>query len=181
MTYYHGSPIGDLRELIPVISEHKKPYIYFSTNPSVALLYAVKPVPKPFSFYPYGFDKNGTPVYSEYFPNSFHELYNGKSGFLYEVDNLENTQNPTSINSAVVCENPVVIDRVTKIDNLYEYYLAKEKAGEFIIKKNSDISEYEMNLVLTELRKDIENYELYKLPDNPMSIFLRKYFPSLFD
>ena len=53
MTLYHGSPVSDLKELIPQISEHGKPYVYFSSNPIVALLYAVKPIPKPYSFYPY--------------------------------------------------------------------------------------------------------------------------------
>lgn len=45
MHFYHGSPIGGLDELKPFLSEHGKPYIYFSSSPIVALLYAVKPVP----------------------------------------------------------------------------------------------------------------------------------------
>ena len=47
MTFYHGSPIGGLNKLEPFLSEHGRHYIYFATNPLVALLYAVKPVPKP--------------------------------------------------------------------------------------------------------------------------------------
>ena len=76
MTLYHGSPMGGLTQLMPFLSEHNKSYIYFSTNPVVALLYAVKPVPKPFSFYPYGFGNNGEVVYSEYFKNAFETIYN---------------------------------------------------------------------------------------------------------
>ncbi len=181
MTYYHGSPIGNLKELVPSLSEHNKPYIYFSTNPLVALLYAVKPVPKPFSFYPYGFDKDGNLVYSEYFENAFYELYNGKTGYLYEVENINNIKNPTNINSAVVCEVPVKITNATKISNLYEYYLEKEKIGKFTIKKNSGISQKEMDFVLSELKKDIEKYKLFNYPENPMTLFLKKYFPKAFD
>lgn len=51
MTFYHGSPIGGLTERKPVLSEHGRAYVYFAINPLVPLLYAVKPVPKPFSFY----------------------------------------------------------------------------------------------------------------------------------
>lgn len=51
MILYHGSPIGDVTELKPFLSEHKDAYVYFASNPVVALLYTVKPVPKPFSFY----------------------------------------------------------------------------------------------------------------------------------
>ena len=71
MTFYHGSPIGGLNKLEPFLSEHGRHYIYFATNPLVALLYAVKPVPKPFSFYPYGFDKHGNVIYSEYYEKRF--------------------------------------------------------------------------------------------------------------
>ncbi len=39
MTFYHGSPIGGLSELQPFLSEHGKAYIYFATNPLVALFY----------------------------------------------------------------------------------------------------------------------------------------------
>lgn len=59
MTFYHGSPVGGLNEL------------------------------KPFSFYPYGFDENGNAVYSEYYDNAFYDLYKGKSGYLYECDDLK--------------------------------------------------------------------------------------------
>ncbi len=181
MTYYHGSPIGNLKELVPSLSEHGKPYIYFSTNPLVALLYSVKPVPKPFCFYPYGFNKDGILVYSEYFENAFYELYNRKAGYLYEAKNLKDIQNPTNINSAVVCENPVKVNNVTRISNLYEYYLEQEKLGRFFIKKNSDISPKEMNFVLSEFKKDIEKYKLFNSPENTMTIFLKNHFPEVFN
>ena len=91
MIFYHGSSVKGLKELKPFLSEHGKPYIYFATNSLIALLYAVKPVPKPFSFYPYGFDKNGNVVYSEYYENAFYDLYKGKTGYLYECDDLKET------------------------------------------------------------------------------------------
>lgn len=78
MTLYHGSPDGGLRELKPFLSEHGKPYLYFADEPLVALLYAVKPVPKPFSFYPYGF-QGGKVV----FPNIMKTplpIFTGESG-----------------------------------------------------------------------------------------------------
>lgn len=85
LAFYHGSPIGGLNELKPFLSEHGEPYVYFSSSPIVALLYAVKPVPKPYSFYPYGFDENGVVVYSEYFENAFFHLYNEKKGICTNV------------------------------------------------------------------------------------------------
>ena len=48
MTFYHGSPIGGLNELQPFLSEHGKPYIYFATNPLVALFVCGKARSKTF-------------------------------------------------------------------------------------------------------------------------------------
>ena len=75
MILYHGSPNWwHYYELKPFLSEHKKPYVYLASNPVVALLYTVKPVPKPFSFYPYGFNGEKV-VYSEYYKNCFEDIY----------------------------------------------------------------------------------------------------------
>lgn len=81
MPFYHGNPVGGLNELKPYLSEHEKQYVYFTQNPVVALLYAVHPVPKPFSYYPYGLDKDGIVHYSEYYQNAFSDICKGKQGY----------------------------------------------------------------------------------------------------
>ena len=113
MPFYHGSPVGGLNELKPFLSEHEKQYIYFTQNPLVALLYAVHSVDKPFSYYPYGFDKDGTIHYSEYYQDAFSDIYKGKQGYLYECDHISSAGNPTQINGVFVCENAVKVNHVT--------------------------------------------------------------------
>ncbi len=181
MPFYHGSPIGGLNELKPFLSEHGKPYIYFSSSPIVALLYAEKPVPKPFSFYPYGFDKNGAVVYSEYFENAFFRLYNGKVGYLYECAHLENADNPTRINCAFTCSEPIKIGKVTEVPNLYTYFKEQESKGTFLIKQRGEVSEKEMQFVLDELKKDIQSYDLMRFPKHPMSVFIQEHFPDVWN
>lgn len=179
MTFYHGSPIAGLTELKPALSEHGNSYVYFATNPLVALLYAVKPVPKPFSFYPYGFDSNGNVIYSEYFENAFEKIYKGKTGYLYECDNVNNAEQPTQIHCAYTCTDSVKIDRVTEISCLYEYYIEQEKSGLFKIKQFKDISEKEMAFVLEDMKNTVEHYDLRNNLDNPMAIFIIEHFPSI--
>lgn len=181
MIFYHGSPIGGLTELKPFLSEHGKPYIYFATNPLVALLYAVKPVSKPFSFYPYGFDRNGNVIYSEYYENAFCDLYKDKEGYLYEGENLKNIDAPTQINCAYASADPIKVDRVTKIPDLYIFYKEQEEKGLFSVKHKDEISDKEMDFVSGELKKDIEKYDLLKQPQNDMSIFIRKHFPDIWE
>ena len=179
MSFYHGSPIGGLNELKPFLSEHGKPYIYFSSSPIVALLYAVKPVPKPFSFYPYGFDKDGNVVYSEYFENAFFHLYNEKVGYLYECTRLKDADNPTHINCAYTCGEPIKVDKVTEISNLYIYFKEQESKGLFLVKKRAEISEKEMQFVFDELKKDIKNNNLMQFPKHPMSVFIQEHFSNI--
>lgn len=172
MVFYHGSPIGNLTELKPFLSEHNKPYIYFSSNPLVALLYAVKPVPKPFSFYPYGFEKDMV-VYSEYFENAFFRLYKNKAGYLYECEQLQNAQKPTQISCAYTCDTPVKIDSVTEIPDLYDFFISQSG---FKIRKKPEISEKELQFVRNELMNDIQKHGIYNNPDHPMSVFFKSHF-----
>ncbi len=178
---YHGSPVGGLVALKPQISEHGKPYVYFSTNPNVALLYAVKPVPKPYSFYPFGFDTAGNPVYSEYFENAFSVLYKGKTGYLYECSGLEKMENPTHISSAYTTEAAVLIDRVTKIPDLYSYFKKQEEQGRFSVKSFSKIGEKEMQFARKAVQKEMEACGHKNAPENPMCVFIRTYFPEVWE
>lgn len=181
MIFYHGSPVGGLTELKPFLSEHGKPYIYFSSNPLVALLYSVKPVPKPFSFYPYGFHKDGSVVFSEYYENAFYDIYKGKKGYLYSCCNLQNIENPTQINCAYTCTEPVRIGAGMEVPDLYNFYKEREKRGMFRIKSFNKISEKEMDYVHDELKRDINKYGLKNKPEHAMSVFIRTHFPSVWD
>lgn len=178
LAFYHGSPIGGLNELKPFLSEHGEPYVYFSSSPIVALLYAVKPVPKPYSFYPYGFDENCVVVYSEYFENAFFRLYNEKKGYLYECMHLENAENPTNISCAYTCREPIKISKVIEISNLYTYFKEQQSKGVFRVKPREQISEKEIQFVLDELKKDIIKNELKKFHKHPMSVFIQEHFPN---
>jgi len=178
---YHGSAIGNLTMLKPYVSEHEKPYVYFAENPAVALLYAVKPVPKPHSFYPFGFDKNGTVVYSEYFPDAFSILYQGKTGYLYEVENCKELETPTHIPGVYTKSEPVLVKNVTEIPDLYAHFKVFEKEGLFRIKTHDEISDKEMAFVFSALRADMEKYCLKMNTDHAMSQFIKAYFPDVWD
>ncbi len=180
MILYHGSPVGGLRELKPFLSEHGRPYLYFADNPLVALLYAVKPVPKPFSFYPYGFQEK-TVVFLEYYENAFADIYKGKTGYLYECRNVRGAGQPTQINCAYTCTEPARVDSVTEIPDLYVFFKRQEKEGLFHIKPQQAVSEQEMHLAQEALQEDMQKYCLKAQPAHPMSIFLREHFPEVWE
>lgn len=140
-------------------------------------LYAVKP----FSFYPYGFDKDGNVIYYEYFENAFYQIYKNKKDFLYECYDLNGVENLTQINCAYTCTEPIEIDAVSEIQDLHDYYMEQVKKDSFSIKPYSEISEKEKGLVYDELKKDIDKYKLKTIPDHPMSIFIKTHFSNLWE
>lgn len=178
MTFYHGSSVGGLTELKPFLSEHQKPYVYLSSNPVVALLYAVKPVPKPFSFYPFGFHGDKV-VYSEYFENCFEELYKGHRGFLYECEKVENAENPTVIPCAYVCRAPVQVSRCIAIDDVFEKFMEYQEKGLFEIKPFQAVSERELNYAYDDLRQTIQAHHLKDDPGHPMAQFIMAHFATV--
>ena len=178
MILYHGSSIGGIIELKPFLSEHKKPYVYLASNPVVALLYTVKPVPKPFSFYPYGFSGEKV-VYSEYYENCFENIYKGQKGFLYECDDIKNIETPTAINCAYTCQTPIKISNYSEIDDVFEKFMEYKENGLFEIKPFNAISEKELNYVYDDIRKTIDAHCLRKYPDNLMSKFIIAHFPRV--
>ncbi len=172
---YHGSPVGGLDILSPELSEHGTPFVYVATDPVVALLYAVKPVPKPFSYYPYGFDENGHVVYSEYFEDAFRILYQGQKGYLYECEETADMTQPTHIACAYASSHAIKVRRVTRISNLYEYYMQQSDKGVFSIRRFEDVPQATYAHIVKTLRSEIAPYNLQDYPE--MQQFLRRYFP----
>ena len=181
MILYHGSPVGGLTELKPFLSEHGRPYLYFADNPLVALLYAAKPVPKPFSFYPYGFAKDGAVVYSEYYENAFADIYKGKQGYLYACRDVQGTEQPTQISCAYTCIEPVKVDTVSAIPDLYAFFKEQEKEGRFRVKSRQEVSAKEMGMAVSALREDMLQYNLKEQPKHAMSIFLQSHFSEVWE
>ena len=181
MKLYHGSPMGGLQHLEPFVSEHKKPYIYFSSNPVAALLYAVHPVEKPFSWYPYGFDSNGIVCYCEYYPDAFADIYKGKTGYLYECNLIENLKKPTNINGVYACTEAVAVDRMTEIKDIYTALLEYQNQGLFRVKLYENITEKEMRMIHEDIKKTITDYELLSKPACDMSMFYQKHFKDVWD
>ena len=91
-------------------------------------------------------------VYSEYFENAFQNIYQGKTGYLYECDTVNHAKQLTQISCAYVCTNDVLINRMTKIDDIYDYYMEQQKLGLFQIKPLKSITEKEMSFALNDLK-----------------------------
>ena len=176
---YHGTSVQGLKRLEPMISEHGKPYVYFSSNIVVAAFYTVHRVKRPYNWFPYGFNENSTPVYYEYYENAFSDVYSGKRGVIYCCENVPNIQNPTNINCTYVCENAVNISEIIEIDDMYKWFIEKENGGELIIKRYETLSQRQKQNFISIVQAEIDDNKLREKPDCDYTEFIKKKFPFL--
>ena len=182
MLFYHGSSLGDLRVLQPFTADHGKPYVYLTTDEVSAGFYAASVVERPYYWFPYGYDPNGKPFYSELYPGAFAEAYQHKPGYLYacELDEKKLLRFASNRNTRMSTE-PVVVTRCERIENLHDWFLQREKEGRLTIQRFADFSQEALSLwhevILEELRDACRENE----PDNPYARFVQKKLPVVWN
>ena len=145
---FHGSHIGGLSALVPRVSEHGRPYVYAAENTVVAAIYLCNAVEKPYSWFPYGFAKDGVPVYHEIYPDAFHQSSSGKKGFIYEIKAYCEEGNPScgmpnaipfdKIRGGWVFTEAVPVSAIIDVPDAYEYLMSAAKEGRFRIAAYKD-------------------------------------------
>ena len=148
--YYHASPKKGLKILKPSISNHKKSLVYFSDKRENILVYLSNAIEKycvdtNFKYNKkytkwasYGFDKKGTLVLQEYYPNATYDTYKGVSGYIYKVKNIKNIKKLKDIRNVYVTNQECEIDSVEYISDAYEEIMQNVKEGKLILEKYDD-------------------------------------------
>lgn len=145
----------------------------------VAAFYTVHIVERPNNWYPYGFDKTGLPCYTEYYKNALADVYKDKTGYLYSCADVKSIENPTNINCAYACEQPVPVRCVLKIEDMYRWFLEQEKKKKLQIVRYDALTEKQIDYCSRMVTAEIENFNLRLNPDSSYSKFISKRFPQL--
>ncbi len=174
MMLYHGSPTGGITALHPRQSGHDKPYVYLTDCPTLALLYAHNPIKRPGGFFPYWFDKTGMLHYDEYFPDQTRRLYQGHSGWVYQL-NADNLDQLDRMPWVYLSETDVSVAQEDFIPDLYAALLDAERTGELILHRYEDFSEAQREIHRKIVHKSLEGH-----PEDDYVRFLREYMPELF-
>lgn len=185
--YYHASKTGNINILKPSISNHKKEYVYFSDKRENILIYVSNPIEKycrenNFNykdkynwFAPYGFNKDGILCYEEYYPNLLYESYYGVSGYIYHVKSNNEIKPLKDIRNVYVSENPVPVDKIEYIDNVYNELLKEETNGKIKIIRYKDLTEDRKKQIKEIITKDY----LENINDLPTKYFYENHFDFL--
>lgn len=168
---YHASETYGIEVLMPNISNHKKPLVYFSEKMENTLVYISNAIKKycietGFSYdgiftkwASYGFNKDGILVLDEYYPNATKETYKNVSGCIYSVRKAECdplSDIPFAFSSSV----PVRIEGCEFIPDAYEALLQAAEHGKIVLNKYENNSEDKMAWISQTVRKEFSNPQI---------------------
>ena len=154
--YFHASNVPDIKELIPNISNHKKPLVYLSTKRENTLVYLSNAVEKHckecgfkhegtyYKWASYGFTKEGILELEEYWPNAIEETYAGVAGYIYSTEETPNMEILKDIPFAVTSNLPVPVQKCEYVPDAYEALKEAADKGLIIIRRYSENSEQMM-------------------------------------
>ncbi|HBL84510.1 MAG: hypothetical protein A2Y17_06410 [Clostridiales bacterium GWF2_38_85] len=129
MTFYHGSPIANITELGTRSFTHdeiKSSMVYLTQSRAYALFY-IRDLDV--NYVTCDMTKEGYVRYYERFSEQLKTLYRDRSGYLYKcVDNGGFEQTPTR--NVWVSKNPVIIESVEFIPDVYKEILKYEETGD---------------------------------------------------
>lgn len=151
--YYHASSVRDLKVLKPHVSNHGKSWVYFSTKRENILVYLSNAVEKHIKqkynrclnkyekWASYGITSDGRVRIEEYYPNATIETFKGVSGYIYNVNKLDNAEPLKGIKDVVVTQDEVIVDGCEYVTDAYEEILKAEQDGKIVIERFETITE----------------------------------------
>ncbi len=167
--YYHASNVKDLKMLKPHISNHGKSWVYFSTKRENILVYLSNAVEKhikekynrPLKQYAkwasYGITSDGRVRVEEYYPNATLETFKGVSGYIYNVNQLDNVQPLKGIKDVFVTQDEVKVDGCEYVIDAYEELLKAEQEGKIVIERFEDITEQKRDWIKKIISNEYDN------------------------
>ncbi|WP_148410304.1 hypothetical protein [Murimonas intestini] len=182
MILYHGSNTSSLNTLKPQQADHDRPYIYMTTIKIVAGFYLINAVERPYYWFPYGFEKDGTVHYQEWYPNALKEAAEGKTGYIYTIDAKEEDVLPfKNIPCAKLGTAPMsVIDCIT-IPDCYQWLMEQEKSGAFILKKYKDKTPEQFKFLQRQLLDYLSEKNMKENPTCSYAKFVQAKFPAIWE
>ena len=170
MRLYHGTTVKGL-DILRANSRDKNgnPVLYLTDNRAYSLFYIRE---REIDFVTCGVGAEGIVHYDEKIPNQLELLYQGKTGYVYEV---EADAEPTKINGIYVTSQDTKITAVTYIPEAYGAICNEIRKGNVEILHYEELTEEQRRLNEEGIRRWLQS-EQRMHPKKEM--FLRTHFPA---
>ena len=166
--YYHASPVKEIVQLEPRVSNHGVPLIYFSKKRENVLVYLSNAIEKycretgfPYNgvwqkWGPYGFDEDGRLRLEEYYPNALISTYQGVSGNIYSAEAITDSGFDLRIPDAAASSIPVKVSHAEFVPDAYEAILQAARNGWITILRYEKMCEKKRDWLEKNIRKEYE-------------------------
>lgn len=166
--FYHASSVKGIKILEPRISNHNIPLIYFSEKRENVLAYLSNAVEKfcketGFAYIgvwhkwaSYGFDSDGILTLDEYYPNALADTYKGVSGYIYSVENVNNSGDTINVPYTITSRKAVAVSSCEFIEDAYEEIIKAETKGFIKITRFEEISETKRKWIAETMKREYE-------------------------
>ena len=166
MTYYHASPVKDLKVLRPGISMHGKSWVYLTDKRENTLVYLCNAIEKYcketdfayegrcYKWASYGFDQDGILQLEEYYPNAIWDTYKGMTGYIYSAKGCEDVDPLGDIAGAFTSDKSVEIDACEIVPDAYEAIMEAVLEGKLVIQKYEDMSATKLEWIKNKIMED---------------------------
>ena len=182
MKLYHGSRVEGLSQLRPMQADHDRPYVYLTAVKTVAALYLCNAVEKPYYWFPYGFGRDGIPVYHELYPNALREVSEGVRGCIYAVEADEPQTVPFGkLPHVRLGTVPLEVSEVTEIPDAYAYLTERISEGALRVSRYEEKTPAQLEWWYNTVAEELRSKKLYDRPDCSYSRFVREKMPEVWE
>ncbi len=174
MKLYHGSDTSGITLLRPFLSNHGKPYVYFTDSEVLATVYAHSPVSRPNCFHTYRFREDGVLCYDEYFENQLEEIYAGQTGYVYECEG--DFPKMERMPWIYLAQQEVTVCKCTEIPDIYSQLLQYENEGRLVIQRWHTVSERQRRIWRKVVRDSLQEMDISTPAGRDYADFVRAHF-----
>ncbi len=174
MTFYHGTRMPNLKELVPGTGGK----VYLAKSRAVALLYIWDFARNPCKWMGYRI-LDGRVTYIEFFPGALAAFYGGISGYLYSCEGDYPLNDKKGLATGV--DGTVALDSCAEIVDVGGELLALERAGEIEMRRFETLADADHAYVRETVARLIANLDLKRHPENPYHAFVQGRFPDVWD
>ncbi|MDR3149487.1 MAG: hypothetical protein LBT88_05685 [Oscillospiraceae bacterium] len=184
MTFYHGSSVGGLKELIPFAksgSNLKEPLVYMTSSRQLAAHYIWNTGKYPIKSPMLDIRPDGTLVFQEMFSGALEYFYKGLCGWIYKCEGDYQYNDKTGVCTTATSADPVPVVSAEFVEDVYEHIISYAEQGKFVYERFESLRSYRHDIIRGIIYRSIKNDNLFNNHTHPNYTFIPDKYPQYWE
>jgi hypothetical protein len=117
-------------------------------------------------------------VFQEMFSGALERFYRGVSGYVYRCVGGYEMSESHGVKTCAISRQPVPIDGVEYIPDVYEEIMKYQSLGKFVYEKYEDLPQYRHDIIRGHVMRAIKKDDLLNAPDQPNYLLYQERYPK---